>query len=68
MYTCKGCGKTVEEKDELYKGLCTNCYHQYLLDKIDNYAKARKKPIVYQEKKPNRLITFIKRIFKRKEK
>lgn len=68
MYACKNCGKTVEEKNQLYKGLCMDCYHQYLLEKIDNYAKAMKKPTLYQEKKPNRFVSFIKKLFKRKEK
>lgn len=68
MYACKNCGKTVEEKNQLYKGLCMDCYHQYLLDKIDNYQKAMEKPTVYQEKKPNPFLSFIKKLFKRKEK
>ena len=68
MYVCKKCGKTVENKDELYKDLCMNCYHQYLLDKIENYRLNMQKPTIYAEKKPNRFVSFIKKLLKRKEK
>ena len=68
MYTCKKCGKMVENKDKLCKGLCFDCYYQYLFDKIENYRLERQKPTIYKEKKPNRLISFIKKLFKRKEK
>ena len=36
MYYCNKCNKEVDNKKDLYKGLCQSCYHDYLIEKIEN--------------------------------
>ena len=62
MYYCNNCKKKVNNKKDLYKGLCENCYHEYLLNKIENIGEPE--PI---ERKPKKfsIKNFLKKILKK---
>lgn len=68
MEYCKKCGKEVPKNERNPRGLCFNCFREYLLEKVENHYKELKKPIVYKEKKSKKWITFLKNLFKRKKK
>lgn len=59
MYYCNKCKKEVNNKKDLYKGLCENCYREYLLEKIENIGN----PEYFENNKNNfSLKKFIKKI------
>lgn len=61
MYYCEKCQKEVNNKKDLYKGLCKDCYRAYLLEKVENIGNPE-----YLEKNSS-LKDFFKKIFNRKK-
>lgn len=64
MNYCKNCNKAIEKKENIYNGLCFNCYKIYLYEKIDNFEKNHNNPIKSNTPKTNHFIDFFKKIFK----
>ena len=63
MYNCNKCQKKVNNKKELYKGMCEQCYKKYLLTKIENLNE--NDYII-----SNNIVSFkywLKKIFKKKD-
>lgn len=49
MKYCEKCRKTIHPKEETYRGLCIDCYREYLYEKIEEIGKKKPEP----EKKEN---------------
>ena len=57
-YQCSKCSKIVKSKEEIHNGMCSNCYYDYLMDKIEHLGEKQPKP-------ENRLKIFIKKMVQR---
>ena len=62
MYYCNKCQKEVNKKKDLYKGLCENCYRNYLLEKIQNIDSQNN---IKNKKNTFSIKQFLKKIFKK---
>lgn len=68
--SCQRCGIVFKHADEEYKGFCFSCYHDYLLEKIENYRQELKnqKPKIEEiPQKTNKFSDFFQK-FKKKQK
>ena len=60
MYYCKKCKKEVKTKQDLYKGLCKECYFEYLSEKVKRLGTSE---YFLEDKKIFSIKQFFKKIF-----
>ena len=60
MYYCKKCNKEIKSKKDLYKGLCKECYLEYLFDKVEKLGTPEYR---MEEKNYFSIKNFLNKIF-----
>lgn len=64
MRYCRKCHKLVDNTEDFYRELCSECFYKFLLESIDNAEVGR--PVFEPYKKKNKFIESIKNFFKKR--
>lgn len=66
MNYCKKCNKIIEKKEETYKGLCFDCYREYLFEKIEYIGDDEYVAKFFPENKLKKFLKAIKKFFSKR--
>lgn len=67
MNYCKKCNKIIEKKEETYKGLCFDCYREFLFEKIEHIGDDEYETKFFSENNLKTIIKAIKNFFSKRD-